>query len=359
MRRVVRVLTRAPSNIALIKYMGKKDAANQLPDNGSLSMTLDRLCSFVELSIGAGTSDPVEWLPELPEGAPAHARVPELEGPGILKVRRHVERVREAMPSLLEAFGLGASGDGASRQPFVLRTANTFPQASGIASSASSFAALTLAVAFACARDPDGFNKIYLENKSLVRALAALSRYGSGSSCRSFEGPWVEWEGEETHGVTSGLPELRHLVLVVSEKLKRVSSSQAHLAVKTSPLWQGRVERATARRVSLKAALALGELATISRIAWAEAWEMHSLFHTASQPFSYWEGGTMDLLQWLAPAMQGDSPPIVTLDAGPNTHLTCLSEQLEHWKGRIQRDFPGISVLEDQPGVGARLVQVQ
>jgi diphosphomevalonate decarboxylase len=350
----------APSNIALIKYMGKKPGSANIPENGSLSMTLNDLCTTaeIELSNSSDPTDSFQWVAELPrlrslktEFKPS---VPSLKEEGLEKVIRHLKRVREESVGILKEFGLESRSEALS---FTLRTANTFPQGSGIASSASAFAAITLSTAMACAKDPEKFEKIYETDKMFRRRLARISRAGSGSSCRSFEGPWVQWEGEETVAVSSPSKELSHFVLVVSETEKRVSSSQAHARIKTSPLWKGRVERVEERLVSLRKALESGDLRTVSKLAWSEAWEMHSLFHTAEEPFSYWEGQTMEALQFLAPSLSASAtemPPIVTLDAGPNLHIIVESRLADQWKSRLRERFPETRLLEDRPGPGAR-----
>jgi diphosphomevalonate decarboxylase len=350
----------APSNIALIKYMGKKAGSANIPENGSLSMTLNDLCTYAEIELTPATAgiDSFQWIAELPrlrsmkiEMKPS---VPSLKGEGLEKVIRHLKRVREASVTLFKEFGLETRSEPLS---FTLRTANTFPQGSGIASSASAFAAITLSAAMACAKDTAKFEKTYETNMSFRRELAKISRAGSGSSCRSFEGPFVEWKEEDTVAVSSPAKELSHFVLVVSEAEKRVSSSQAHLRIKTSPLWEGRVARVEERLVSLRKALEQGNLRTVSKLAWGEAWEMHSLFHTAEEPFSYWEAQTMEALQFLTPFMGAnatETPPIVTLDAGPNIHIIVESKNADLWRKRIRDRFPGVRLLEDCPGPGAR-----
>jgi diphosphomevalonate decarboxylase len=280
--------------------------------------------------------------------------VPSLKGEGLEKVIRHLKRVREESVGIFKEFGLETRSKPMS---FTLRTANTFPQGSGIASSASAFAAITLSAAMAIAKDPTEFEKVYESDRHFRRRLARISRAGSGSSCRSFEGPFVEWKEEETVAVSSPVRDLSHFVLVVSETEKRVSSSQAHARIKTSPLWEGRVERVEARLVSLRMALEQGDLRTVSKLAWGEAWEMHSLFHTAEEPFSYWEAQTMEALQFLTPSMSAassETPPIVTLDAGPNLHLTVESRYADSWRARLSERFPQTRLLEDRPGRGAR-----
>jgi diphosphomevalonate decarboxylase len=350
----------APSNIALIKYMGKKPGTENIPENGSLSMTLSHLCTYAEMTLEPSKEDAFHWKPELPEiestGSSLKPTIPSLKGEGLEKVIKHLKRVRDALPGFFQEFGLETRSE---KFTFTLKTANTFPQGSGIASSASAFAAITLAAAAACAKDSEKFEKIYRDNRIFRRQLAKISRAGSGSSCRSFEGPFVEWNDEDTVQVKTPSLELSHFVIVVSETEKRVSSSQAHARIKTSPLWEGRVKRVEERLASLRGALEKGDLRSVSKIAWNEAWDMHSLFHTAEEPFSYWEGQTMEGLQFLTPFMSGENPPIVTLDAGPNIHLIVETRFADEWRARIRERFPHVRLLEDRPGQGAQVWSIE
>ena len=198
------------------------------------------------------------------------------------------------------------------------------------------------------------FEQVFSASLAFKRELAKVSRVGSGSSCRSFEGPFVLWSEENTEAVPHQMPELRHFVILVSESQKTVSSTEAHARVKTSPLWNGRTERVETRLNDLQAALAIGDLKSVSLHAWREAWEMHSLFHTSVEPFTYWKGQTVEVLNWLTPFVyESEQAPIVTLDAGPNVHVTVLASRYEEWRERLVARFGAKGFLEDRPGLGA------
>lgn len=356
---------RAPSNIALIKYMGKKDHLLNLPENGSVSMTLDALCSVAEITVSSSRdpirtfSSRIRWVSERPQGfvhLPLEA--PLLDENGISKLIRHAERVvlfcREIFPRF--EIELGSLALPNSKESLLFRTANTFPQASGIASSASAFGAITLVTALACARDRRKFEQLWAENPLFREELAQVSRQGSGSSCRSLGGPWVMWEDQAVSVLPSQMPKMAHFVLLVSDRQKEVSSSQAHSRIKTSPLWEKRPERVAQRLVKMKAAIAAGDLPTVSQIAWSESWEMHSLFHTCAEPFSYWEPASIRALQMLSPFMKEANPPIVTLDAGPNIHVIVEATQRQQWFDHLRKICgPEMKILSDQQGTGASL----
>ncbi|MEK6577815.1 MAG: diphosphomevalonate decarboxylase [Bdellovibrionota bacterium] len=357
----VTLLARAPSNIALIKYMGKKDSAENLPENSSLSFTLSSLCTYADVEPNQSSPGaPVQWISEIPRVKSERPLiVPTLDEKGVYRVTSHAQRVRALMPKVLPRFGVNCDLEAVSRLGLTLRTANTFPAASGIASSASSFAAVTLGVAMACAANFDEFERAYSNDLRLKRELAKISRKGSGSSCRSFEGPWVQWQNEDIFAVDSDIPKLAHFVILISAESKEISSSRAHELVRSSPLWSGRVVRAESKLLRMRSALMAGDVNTIAQLSWSEAWEMHSLFHTASTPFTYWEPETVAALKWLTPEILNIHPPIVTLDAGPNIHVLVDARDAGSWRQRLFEKFGMNRVLEDQPGGGASVIGVK
>ena len=359
------ITARAPSNIALIKYMGKEDSKLNLPANASISMTLNGLCSIAQVRRVAGGGKSV-FIPELPNGVNSHAlvtgvnvlnpSVPLLSEEGVTRALRQVERVRAAAARIFPFYDLKL----AEVSGLELRTANTFPPASGIASSASSLAAITLASAAACAENVEAFEKAWAGEVNLRRDCAAVSRQGSGSSCRSFEGPWVLWDGEEVAALNGSMPEMTDFVLIVESGPKAISSSRSHELVRTSPLWYGRVERVAERIRTVEAALGEADFTQLAKTVWSESWEMHSLFHTCAEPFTYWVPGTMEILRWIAPYVLGASrlegaekPPIVTLDAGPNVHILVPTSSATVWRAALSAQFDGVTLLEDRQGTGA------
>ena len=347
---ILGVSARAPSNIALIKYMGKVDSFRNVPTNASLSLTLNDLCTFAQLIPQDKNFEFESIMPEgVPENLKDRAHVPDLDVKGSERILNHVTRVIEACEKLYPHYDLPYQKLEGGR----LRTANTFPAQTGIASSASSFAAVTLAVAAASCTDREKFNAQYALSE-FKQSLAQISRQGSGSSCRSFEGPYVMWEQEEARRVTAGMPVMTDLVCIVSRGAKKVGSSEAHTRVRTSALWKERVERVTERLGELSHALKEGLIPKVSDLVWAEAWEMHSLFHTAEPPFSYFQPRTMELLQWLD--HEAKPRPIVTLDAGPNVHILVPSAEADDWEKKINARFDGIEILRDEQGVGAELL---
>lgn len=297
----------APSNIALIKYMGRKDEVAKIPDNASLSYTLPDLKSFVELEkLPKGSIS--RWEPLLSSSCSTLT----LSHAGQERFLAHLRFVQESLSDHENAF--------------VVRSGNNFPQATGLASSASSFAALTLAAVQAICT-------ITQQPVLSLSKIADLSRRGSGSSCRSLYTPWALWDNEtvEIFETAPLYQQLIHDTIIISAEEKTISSSKAHQNVKTSPLYIGRPERAQNRLKHFMAALQTehsDHWQILCQIAWEEFQDMHRLFETAIPAFSYRNESTHQALNALEQFWQknGDGP-IVTMDAGPNIHLLYRPDQ--------------------------------
>ncbi|HEV8360314.1 MAG TPA: diphosphomevalonate decarboxylase, partial [Candidatus Thermoplasmatota archaeon] len=201
---------RAHPNIALIKYWGRADDAANVPLTGSLSMTMGGLHTTTTVTVVPGAARDEVAIDGAPAPAPAHDRVV-----------RHLDRLRAR-----------------AKQPAKLRVVsrNNFPQGSGLASSASAFAALTVAVneALGLGLSP--------------RECSIQARQGSGSAARSLFGGWVVWHAgarsEDSFAEQVAPPEqldVVDIVALVSRAHKKVGSSDGHALARTSPLHAARV----------------------------------------------------------------------------------------------------------------------
>ena len=295
-------LAHAPANIALIKYMGKDDQATNIPANPSLSFTLNQLKSTVSLELHSGKHD--FWEP--------------LDIPGL----DHFALSQEGQQRFLKHL------DFLKRQfsytgGFTVRSNNNFPLSTGLASSASSFAALTQ-----CA--VEALSELTQRDLPPVAAIAALSRQGSGSSCRSFFSPWALWENDTVQAIDLPYPDLIHEVILVNHEIKAVSSSKAHELVKTSPQYATRPERAKQNLKELLAAFDAKNWFSAYQVCWREFQDMHALFSSCAQPFTYISERSLQVLGQLQEAWQKNQDgPIITMDAGPNIHLLYRSDQKE------------------------------
>jgi diphosphomevalonate decarboxylase len=290
----------APANIALIKYMGKKDKSLNLPDNPSLSYTLDNLLTNVMLEVVPGKND--IWEPLSIPGAPPFT----LSQNAQARFLKHLQHIKTHF-----------NYEGA----FIVRSSNNFPLGSGLASSASSFAALTICAVRA-------LSELQQRPLASIEQQAELSRIGSGSSCRSFFSPWVLWENDTVAAIDLPYKKLLHQVILISHEEKKISSSEAHQRVKTSPHYLTRSARATENLEQLLNALKVEDWKNCYKIAWQEFQDMHNLFETCEQPFTYKTAETHTVLQQVqAHWDQYEDGPIVTMDAGPNIHLLYRPDQ--------------------------------
>ena len=292
----------APSNIALIKYMGKKDSEHNIPINPSLSYTLNNLLSSVLLEQHPGKKD--YWEP---------LNTP---GMGLFTLSNQAqERFLKHLALLKSQFDYSGA--------FIVRSCNNFPHSSGLASSASSFAALTKCATLALSE---------LTQKPLpsIETQAQLSRLGSGSSCRSFFSPWALWQEETITAIELPYQQLIHQVIIVSHAEKEVSSSEAHQRIRTSTLYKTRPQRASANLKLLLNAFETRDWKSAYDVCWKEFQDLHQLFSTSEPSFAYISDkskAALNALQqlWLR---EGDGP-LVTMDAGPNIHLLYRPEQAD------------------------------
>jgi len=316
------VFTSAPSNIALIKYMGKAEVAGNRPTNASLSYSLEHLRTFIRITeIEKSKED--AWQP-LEKDQDGQKLFPiQLSEKGRDKFLKHFQRLKNL------------KGD---QKNYLIESANNFPSDCGLASSASSFAALTLAA-----------NEILDLDKS-ASELSLLSRQGSGSSCRSLFGPWSLWRSEGAEPISLGSEDLLHQVVVVESQVKAVSSSEAHIRVLTSDLFQGRVQRAEERLALALNLIREKQWALAYELFWSEFWDMHALFHTSKPHFSYMTSDSLKVLQFIESIwIERKDGPWVTMDAGANVHLLYRPEQRDLYNeilGQLKSSYMVIGSLK-------------
>ncbi len=311
---------RKPVNIALIKYIGKQDSSDGLNQalHPCLSYTLDELYTEVRLTYQPGATQDVILT---------HPKSPPLA---------HKDRVRftDHLVVVKEKFGFKGC--------FNIDTFNNFPLSAGLASSASSFAALT-----ACAIEAiESLQQTKLDSKLSLLEQAQLSRYGSGSACRSFFGPYCTWDNDAIDGVSFGeWDRLQHVVLMFSTQQKHVSSSQAHQLVTTSDGFDKRQALVTQRYTQLTQAMHAMDWQAVHRYVWTDFIEMHRLFHTSKPSFTYCTPKVKRALEFLQGWWYNHADgPLVTMDAGSNIHLLFRPDQI-YERTRLLRQFADVPML--------------
>lgn len=316
----------AHSNIALVKYWGKGDEKLRLPVNSSAAIALDNLT----------TTTTVEFRNDL------EADQVELLGDGfeegeVAKVSKHLDRVREIA-------GITARAKVVSQ--------NGFPKAAGMASSASGFAALTVAAAAAA--------EIDLSEKD----LSILARQGSGSASRSIPGGVSVWHAgvsnETSYAERIDYPKEWDLqvLLVMAEdtSAKKVSTTDGMALAPTSPYFSIGVQEAEKNIERLQAAMKAGDWKAFGKVIEDECFRLHALCMTTTPNILYWRGITIEVFQKLLALRESGTEAFFTVDAGPHVHVVCQGKDVERVKNTLG-ELSGIkTIIECGIGDGAKII---
>ncbi len=306
----MRATARACSNIALIKYWGNRDHALRLPSNPSISFNLETLhtTTTVEFDAALG-ADEVTIDGNVARGD-AHTRV-----------SQHLDLV-------------------ASTRPFARVTSqNNFPMGAGIASSASAFAALSVAM---CAA---------LSIHKTEAELSALARRGSGSASRSVPSGYVAWRDESAYSIAA--PEhwaLTDVIGVVSSGHKKTGSTEGHGLADTSPLQAARVADTQRRFDVCMSAVLQRDFAALADVIEQDALIMHGVMMTSQPSLMYWLPPSLTIMQRVRELREAGVPVAFTIDAGANIHCICESHAAE----RVAAELRALDGVRDvlSSGVG-------
>jgi len=321
----MKATAKAHTNIALIKYWGKRDEKLILPMNNSLSLTLDGFYTTTTVDFQEGLAADVFTLNSLQVTGTEH------------------ERVSGFLDLIRETYDIG---------PLYaeVHSTNAVPTAAGFASSASGFAALAAAAVKALGLDVDDVE------------LSRLTRQGSGSACRSIFGGFVEWEmGEKRDGSDSFAVQIapanywdvRMAGVVLSDKMKKVSSREGmKRTVDTSPFYKSWVKSVPADMAEIKDGIREQNFEKVGSIAEANCLKMHATTLGAQPPFTYWLDTTMLVMQTVRSLRDMGVPAYFTIDAGPNVKVLYLPEHEDLIHSTL-RNVPGVSdVILSRSGEG-------
>lgn len=314
----------APSNIAFTKYWGRKDETLRLPENGSISMSLSNLLTTTTVEF----SDQYSKDEVIINGGG-------LEPDEAERVIKHLDRVRKLA-------GIDQKAQIVSK--------NNFPSGTGLSSSASGFAALTLAASKAA-----GLN---LSEKE----LSILARQGSGSACRSIPSGFVQWldgNSSETSYAETIFPgdywAIADVVAVVSEGKKEVATSVGQQSASSSPFMQVRLNHMAEKNKLCKKLIAEKNFTEFGELVEAEALELHTIMLTQRPALIYWTTGTLQIMK-LVPHWRAEGLPVYfTINTGQDIHLICEAENVEKVKEKLKElDFVKDFIV-NTPGEGTRL----
>lgn len=318
-----------PSNIALIKYWGKY--ANQMPANPSISFTLNN----------CRTNTTMEFLADEPFAVQTFLSGKE-EPKFAEKIEKYFRNIEVYLPWILKG-------------KFIIKTENTFPHSSGIASSASGFGAIAKCL---MSLDYKFSQNVILSEVEGTKKASFLARLGSGSACRSLYNGLVVWgETPEVEG-SSDLFAVKYpdseihpifknfndWVLLIHEGQKSVSSTVGHGLMNTNPYAERRFQEARENFAPMKEILKSGDLQKFITLVEHEALTLHAMMMMSEPAFILMKTGTLEVINKIWKFREETGLPLFfTLDAGANMHLLfpnsdvdCHAEPVEASVDRIE-----------------------
>lgn len=299
---------KSPSNIALVKYWGKKEG--QIPANPSLSFTLDACVTTTTVSYAKKETNSLVFSFDLYlDEKPKEDFKP--------KIEQFFSRIEAYLPFLKEYH-------------FVIETHNSFPHSSGIASSASGMSALAL-----CLLSLEQELNPKMTEDIFYRKASFLSRLGSGSACRSTEGDLMQW-GEHaemdgssdiyaikySHKVHDIFKRYHDTILLVDKGQKQISSTVGHDLMHGHPFATQRFDQAHKNLSKLKTVLAEGDLDNFIKIVENEALSLHAMMLTSMPYFILMKPNTLEIINKIWAFRERSKTHVCfTLDAGANVHI--------------------------------------
>ena len=297
----------AAANVALIKYWGKTDLGKNIPAVPSLSIGIEDLRTQTIISESKSEKDTL-----------------------VGKFERHEkERILNYVVKAKEILGVSGAVE--------IETENNFPASSGLASSASGFAAIALGM--------DKFFDLDLPKEDISR----LARLGSGSAARSIYGGFVQMNTGPDPSASPLMVEdswpLDIVVLVTEEQPKKMSSTDSmNLTRATSPFYSAWVDTQEADFLKAKDAIKQKDFWKLARISEHNCLKMHSTIMASKPPHVYWNPATLKIIHLIQKIQKKGLQVFFTIDAGPQVKLICdpsdtkaVIEQFESVSGISKR----------------------
>ena len=352
-----KVAWESPSNIALVKYWGKKE--NQIPANPSVSFTLNNCKTSTKLEFRKKSEKFETFDFELYfEGKKKEDFKP--------KIQQFFERIEKYCPFLKD-------------YSFKIYTENSFPHSSGIASSASGMSALALCImSLEKELDPDLSTPLKMTNEEYFYKKASfLARLGSGSACRSIEGELIEWGEHKNIPESSDLFGIKYpfeshevfktfqdTILLVDKGQKQVSSSVGHNLMDGHPFAENRFAQAHSNLDKLREVFASGDLGEFIRIVESEALTLHAMMMSSNPYFILMKPNTLEIINKIWDFREATKTPVCfTLDAGANVHVLYpeanKAKVLEFIKNELVVHCEKGQYICDVVGKGARKIETE
>lgn len=340
----VKVAWKSPSNIAIVKYWGKKSV--QIPCNPSISFTLNK--SFTEMHVSFAPTEKfhLEFYFE-----------DKLNKTFAERIEKHLISLDKYMPWIKSGH-------------FVIHSKNSFPHSAGIASSASSMSALSLCLCDIEAQLSNG----PMEADDFFNRASFISRLGSGSACRSIFPKLALWGKSSIHALSSDLyaiglgndlngafQKIYDSILIIDSSEKSVSSSIGHQLMQSNPYATNRYKVANKNCIEVYNALHTGDIEKFGNILEEEALQLHALMMCSSPSFILMKPNSLIAIDKIRQFRKEKGLPVYfTLDAGPNIHLIYPDVIREPVKTFIKSELAPLCVenywIDDQIGEGPKKI---
>jgi len=342
------VAWRAPSNIALVKYWGKSGI--QIPMNPSISLTLSKCYS--ETSI--------KWVmnedqKEINFNFFINGESDSKFNAKILKFFERISQIDERIKKI----------------SFSINSKNTFPHSTGIASSASGFAALALCIVNILFNLDGKKVSIINPNDEFLIQSSLMARLGSGSACRSIYPLFSLWgkfdyldnsNNEYAIALKSIHPNIENLkdaIIIVDDKPKDVSSTVGHSLMNEHVFRDIRIEE-TNKNINLALeSIKSGDFNALGNIIEKEALMLHALMMTSQPPYILIKANSLLIIEEVKKfRAESNIDLFFTLDAGPNIHLIYQKENETIVESFINKELKNfyIKAIIDEAGLGPQKI---
>ncbi|ALJ05261.1 diphosphomevalonate decarboxylase [Pseudalgibacter alginicilyticus] len=343
----------SPSNIALIKYWGKKK--DQIPKNPSISFTLNHCKTTTTVSFTKKERSNHFSFEVFLSGEKKEDFKP--------KIEIFFKRVEIYLPFLKDYH-------------FKIETTNTFPHSSGIASSASGMSALALCLMSIekSIELADNKRDIKMSDEFFIQKASFLARLGSGSACRSLEGDLVVWGKHDKIEISSNLFGVKYpfevhenfknyqdTILLVDKGEKQVSSTIGHNLMHKHPFAEARFKQAHKNLSRLITILKDGNLDAFIEVVESEALTLHAMMMTSLPYFILMKPHTLEIINKIwAFRQKTNSKVCFTLDAGANVHILYPENEIKNVLKFINNELVTYcqkgEYINDKIGFGSELI---
>ncbi|MEK7431956.1 MAG: diphosphomevalonate decarboxylase [Cyanobacteriota bacterium] len=323
---IVKVKTN--TNIALVKYWGKKNSKLKTPLNNSISMTLDKLFTITSAEVIDSKKDEVFF--------------------------NNIQKEDDKSKKIVDFIDIFRNNFDKKDKKIRIITENNFPTASGLASSASGFSALSVAVA--------NVLNLNLTDKE----LSIYSRLGSGSACRSIFGGFVEWnKGEVEDGSDSYATQIKdenywdlNMIVCIVDDIKKDKSSTDGMkeTVETCPFYPAWLETIEKDLQEVRNGILEKDLEKVGQTMEHNCLKMHSTMFTTKPSIIYWKPKTLEIIHKVRELRNEGLNCYFTIDAGANVKILCQKNDSNKIMNFIDNILPKDKIIVCSAGSGYNFI---